>query len=90
MELNALQQVANQIGEDTVRKSMPTMFIQRCAVHGLYASASDDTPKCPVCKDIPTVTNAGNGESASAVSHYINPGQELGTNPGQKANPYGI
>lgn len=88
---NALQEVLEQVGMNAVNKSVGIgLRICNCEVHGLYACAETADPKCPTCISIPTVTNEGNGESASAVSHYINPGQELGTNPHQKANPLGL
>lgn len=88
---NALQVVVDQIGMDAVKKSVGTGFrLCYCETHGTYMCQADKEPKCPVCSQSDNVSNEANGTSATDVEHYINPGQELGTNPQQKLNPYGM
>lgn len=81
-EKNALQKACDQVGKDAVEKSLG-IALKNCDVHGAYIG---DT--CPLCPKLPDA----NGTTATEVEHFINvnPSQQLGTNPGQKLNPYGV
>ena len=76
---NELQKAVDQLGKDTVEKSIGVP-VSCCDVHGCYVG---DT--CPLCPK-------ANGTGANDVEHFIdmNPMQQLGTNPQQKLNPFGI
>jgi len=92
MTMTALQQVINQIGEDTVRKSIPVGYkIGRCDLHGSYLISPYSEELCPIC---PINRQPANGPTASDVSHYITINEELdpttGTNPQQKSNPLAL
>lgn len=88
---NAIQGVVDQIGVDAVKKSVGIGFkLCTCVQHGMYLCAVDKEPVCPVCQQSDNISNEANGTSATDVEHYVNPGQELGTNPQQKLSPYGL
>lgn len=91
MEKNAIQTVIDQIGLDSLRKSMGDIALGNCDVHGHYTyDMSAGTDICPLCPQLPN-TPVGNGNTATQVEHYINanPIQSL-QNPNQKLNPYGV
>jgi len=84
-----LQKSIDQIGYDAVSKAIPLgAKIGMCTMHGAYMVHSEAEMCCPICPATPPA----NGTTATAVEHFINinPMQELGTNPQQKVNPYGV
>lgn len=91
---NGLQAVIDQIGIDSVRKSMGAIHIGQCDAHGSYGYNPSSTTAghdlCPLC---PHLENS-NGTSATEVEHYLDIKAAIdptdGNNPGVKANPYGL
>ncbi len=85
----SLEKVISQIGLGMVLKSIPAGYtIHNCELHGRYMSAPNTKVSCSLCPATPPA----NGTDASTVEHYIqiDPAHNLGTNPNQKINPYGI
>ena len=80
MEKSNIQRAIEQLGEETVRKSITHAGISLgfCDLHGHYAFTGD--AKCPLCPD-------ANGTTATDVEHYIDVREAVGidgTNPQQK------
>ena len=77
---NGLQQAIEQLGEETVQKSITHagISIGFCDLHGHYGFTT--TKSCPACP-------SANGVTATDVEHYINVREAVGidgTNPQQK------
>lgn len=86
-----LQKAIDQIGLDTVSKSMPVgATLGNCDLHGMYMVGPEQSVLCPVCPALPDP----NGTPASKVEHFIAVRDAIspasGTNPGQKINPLGV
>lgn len=81
MTKNNIQHAIEQVGIDAVQKSLGTMALGNCDVHGHYLMGTEAT--CPLCP-------APNGTTATQVEHFINVNPIDGTNPQQKINPLGF
>jgi hypothetical protein len=86
-----LEDVIKSIGADGVSKYLPKgMKLHYCDLHGHYLSHYSGEGLCSLCVN---PNPEANGTSASEIEHYINIREMVGmdgTNPGQKANPYGV
>jgi hypothetical protein len=91
MEKHPINDVIKSIGMDGTLQYLPKgMKLHPCDVHGMFlAHYKDSNPLCSLCT---ARDPRSEGITASEVEHYIDvdPSQALGTNPQQKANPFGF
>lgn len=82
---NNIQNAIDQLGIETVSKSLGHTALGNCDLHGMYAIVGE--PTCPLCPN-------ANGTTASEVEHFLDIKQAFdptsGHNPGQVANPTAI
>lgn len=87
-----MEDVIKSIGIDGAQKYLPKgMKLLYCDLHGHYLQHYKTDGLCPLCV---AHDAKAEGTTATEVEHYINIRDLIdptnGTNPGQKANPYGV